>query len=118
MKVASVVHVSGRVSAFASNSKPPLRNRLVGGGGGGGGVPPTVITVENSLVLWEGSMAIAATLSAPTSPLTAAVNELCGDPGRAAAMGRAGRERAVHEFGWDTIAHRTVELYQSLLSQA
>jgi starch synthase len=43
-----------------------------------------------------------------------AVNTLCGDPGRAAAMGRAGRERAVHEFGWDTIAHRTVELYESL----
>ncbi|MDQ6848870.1 MAG: glycogen synthase [Actinomycetota bacterium] len=47
--------------------------------------------------------------------LAEAVNELCGDPVRAAAMGRAGRERAVHEFGWDTIAHRTVELYESLL---
>ena len=33
---------------------------------------------------------------------------------RAAAMGHAGRERAVREFGWDTIAHRTVELYESL----
>jgi glycosyltransferase involved in cell wall biosynthesis len=30
-------------------------------------------------------------------------------------MGHAGRERAVHEFGWHTIAHRTVELYESLL---
>ena len=30
-------------------------------------------------------------------------------------MGRAGRERAVHEFGWDAIAHRTVELYESLV---
>jgi starch synthase len=30
-------------------------------------------------------------------------------------MGRAGRERAVHEFSWDAIAHRTVELYESLL---
>jgi starch synthase len=44
-----------------------------------------------------------------------AVNALCGDPARARAMGTAGRERAVHEFGWDTIAHRTVELYESLL---
>jgi starch synthase len=44
-----------------------------------------------------------------------AVNALCGDLGRAEAMGRAGRERAVREFGWDTIAHRTVELYESLL---
>jgi starch synthase len=44
-----------------------------------------------------------------------AVNALCGEPARAAVMGRAGRERAVHEFSWDTIAHRTVELYESLL---
>jgi starch synthase len=48
--------------------------------------------------------------------LAEAVNGLCADPARAEAMGRAGRERAVHEFGWDTIAHRTVELYQSLLA--
>jgi alpha-maltose-1-phosphate synthase len=47
--------------------------------------------------------------------LAEAVNALCGDPSRAAAMGKAGRERAVHEFGWDTIAHRTVELYESLI---
>ena len=46
--------------------------------------------------------------------LADAVNALCNDPTRAEAMGRAGRERAVHEFGWDTIAHRTVELYESL----
>jgi len=47
--------------------------------------------------------------------LAEAVNALCGDPARAAAMGRAGRERAVHEFSWDAIAHRTVELYERLL---
>jgi starch synthase len=48
--------------------------------------------------------------------LADAVNAVCADPTRAAAMGKAGRERAVHEFGWDTIAHRTVELYQSLVA--
>jgi starch synthase len=47
--------------------------------------------------------------------LAEAVNAVCGDPARAAAMGRAGRERAVTEFGWAAIAHRTVELYESLL---
>ncbi len=47
--------------------------------------------------------------------LAAAVNAVCADPVRATAMGLAGRDRAVHEFGWDTIAHRTVELYESLL---
>jgi starch synthase len=48
--------------------------------------------------------------------LADSVNALCADPARAAAMGKAGRERAVHEFSWETIAHRTVELYQSLLA--
>jgi starch synthase len=48
--------------------------------------------------------------------LAAAVNALCADPARAAALGRAGRERAVREFGWDAIARRTVELYESVLA--
>jgi starch synthase len=48
--------------------------------------------------------------------LAEAVNELCADPARARTMGLAGRERAIREFGWDTIAHRTVELYESLIS--
>lgn len=43
------------------------------------------------------------------------INELVGDPERAAEMGRAGRERAVESFDWDAIALRTVELYASLL---
>jgi starch synthase len=47
--------------------------------------------------------------------LADAVNALCNDHARSTAMGRAGRERAVHDFGWDAIAHRTVELYESLL---
>ena len=37
------------------------------------------------------------------------------DPERAAAMGRAGRERAVERFGWDAIARRTLEVYASVL---
>jgi starch synthase len=48
--------------------------------------------------------------------LADAVNALCADPARAHAMGRAGRERAAHEFGWDAIARRTVELYTSLVA--
>jgi len=47
--------------------------------------------------------------------LAAAVNELALNPARAAAMGRAGRDRAEREFSWETIAHRTVELYESVL---
>jgi starch synthase len=46
--------------------------------------------------------------------LAAAVAELLADPSRAAELGRAGRERAVAEFGWDAIAEQTLALYQSV----
>jgi alpha-maltose-1-phosphate synthase len=49
--------------------------------------------------------------------LAAAVNSLTRDPARAVELGRAGRERAVHEFSWSAIAARTVDLYRSLLDQ-
>jgi starch synthase len=42
------------------------------------------------------------------------VNELLGNPARAASMGAAGRERAIREFGWDAIAARTVAVYESV----
>ncbi len=45
----------------------------------------------------------------------AALTSLVGDPDRAAAMGRAGRARAVESFGWPAIAERTVEVYRSVL---
>jgi alpha-maltose-1-phosphate synthase len=48
--------------------------------------------------------------------LAAAINALVRDPAKAGAMGKAGRQRAVSEFGWDTVAQRTVELYRSLTS--
>ena len=43
------------------------------------------------------------------------LGELLDDPARADRMGRAGRERALAEFGWDAVARRTLELYRSLL---
>jgi alpha-maltose-1-phosphate synthase len=43
------------------------------------------------------------------------VNALLADPERAAAMGRAGRERAVAEFDWSAIAAQTSALYRSLV---
>jgi alpha-maltose-1-phosphate synthase len=46
--------------------------------------------------------------------LADAINDLAADPDKAAAMGRAGRERAVSEFAWDAVADRTIELYRSL----
>ncbi len=43
------------------------------------------------------------------------VDALLGDPARAAALGLAGRRRAVEDFAWPAIARRTVELYRRLL---
>jgi starch synthase len=47
--------------------------------------------------------------------LAAAVTALLEDPLRATAMGAAGRERALAEFGWDAIARRTIEVYEAAL---
>jgi alpha-maltose-1-phosphate synthase len=46
--------------------------------------------------------------------LADALNLLLRDPGRAAAMGSAGRERAVTEFSWDAVALQTAALYAEL----
>jgi starch synthase len=57
----------------------------------------------------------------PTDPdrfvadLARALTEVVSDPGRAAEMGAAGRQRAEHEFSWDSIATRTREIYASVL---
>jgi alpha-maltose-1-phosphate synthase len=47
--------------------------------------------------------------------LAAALNEVLADPDRAAAMGRAGRRRALQQFSWSTIAARTMAVYQAVL---
>jgi alpha-maltose-1-phosphate synthase len=49
-----------------------------------------------------------------TGDLAAAITQLLEDPSRAAAMGDAGRRRAVEHFSWATIAERTVDLYRSV----
>lgn len=46
--------------------------------------------------------------------LAAALNRVLTDRGLSARMGAAGRERAVREFGWEQVARRTVEVYESL----
>ena len=42
------------------------------------------------------------------------VNRLLADPALATRMGAAGRERAVRDFSWATVAHETVDVYQSV----
>ena len=47
--------------------------------------------------------------------LAAAINAVVADPERATEMGRAGRARAIADFGWGAIAERTVEVYAEAL---
>jgi starch synthase len=76
-----------------------------------GGIPEVVVDGSTGLLV-DYDEARPADFEAA---LAAAVNRLAADPDLAARMGRAGRERAVADFGWDAIAARTVELYRSLL---
>ncbi|HEX6888552.1 MAG TPA: glycogen synthase [Candidatus Nanopelagicales bacterium] len=46
-----------------------------------------------------------------------ALNRAMSDPARAAEMGRAGRVRAVEQFGWDRIAGITVDVYQRAIDE-
>ncbi len=69
-----------------------------------GGIPEVVADGETGLLV------------PPDDPqaLAGALNALLADPGLAAAMGEAGRRRAVAEFGWPAIAAQTAGLYREL----
>jgi alpha-maltose-1-phosphate synthase len=69
-----------------------------------GGIPEVVRDGETGLLV------------PPDDPaaLAEAINVLVGDAERAAAMGRAGRDRVVAEFGWPQVAAQTVALYEEL----
>jgi starch synthase len=69
-----------------------------------GGIPEVVADGETGLLVPPGE----------PEPLAAALNALLSDPDRAAAMGQAGRKRAVAEFGWPAIAAQTAGLYAEL----
>jgi starch synthase len=69
-----------------------------------GGIPEVVADGVTGLLAPAGDPAA----------LAAALNALVTDPGRAAAMGRAGRGRAVAEFSWAQIAGLTAQLYATL----
>jgi starch synthase len=69
-----------------------------------GGIPEVVADGETGLLV------------PPDDPaaLAAALNRLVADQDLAAAMGARGRDRAVAEFGWPSIAAQTAELYAEL----
>jgi starch synthase len=76
-----------------------------------GGIPEIVVEdVTGHLVPYvDDHEAFAAALAGR-------VNALVADPERAAAMGRAGRLRAMEHFGWPAVAARTVALYEKVLN--
>jgi len=73
-----------------------------------GGIPEVVADGQTGLLVPPGE---------PES-LAEALNALIRDPDRAAAMGQAGRKRAVAEFGWAAIAAQTAALYAELVTGA
>jgi starch synthase len=76
-----------------------------------GGIPEVVDDgVTGTLVHYDKNHA--ATFEAD---LAEAVNALAADPTRAAAYGAAGRERAIAEFSWESIATQTLDVYRHTL---
>ena len=77
-----------------------------------GGIPEVVVDgVTGILVPYD-----AADPRALEIGVAEAINALAADPDRAARMGRAGRERAVSDFGWGAIAERTIAVYRAAQS--
>ena len=83
-----------------------------------GGIPEVVVPGETGLLV-PIDQATDGT-GTPLDPekyvadFAAALIEVVSDPARAAAMGKAGRERAIDAFSWPAIAEKTVEVYRSV----
>lgn len=77
-----------------------------------GGIPEVVEPGETGLLVHYDER----DTFAFRSGLAAAINELVADPDRARAMGVAGRQRAIDEFSWKTVAEQTIAVYESVLS--
>lgn len=76
-----------------------------------GGIPEVVVDGHTgTLVHYDETDA-----AAFERDIATAVNDLVADRSRAEAFGAAGRNRAVTDFSWATIAQQTVDVYRSLL---
>ena len=67
-----------------------------------GGIPEVVVDGETGLLVRPGD----------PEALADALARLLADPGRGAAMGRAGRRRVEELFAWERIAERTLATYE------
>jgi starch synthase len=79
-----------------------------------GGIPEVVVDGETGyLVPYDPAAAADPTaVAAFEAGLAERINSLTADRDRAAAFGRAGRQRCVEEFSWAKIAAETVEVYR------
>jgi alpha-maltose-1-phosphate synthase len=84
-----------------------------------GGIPEVVVDGETGVLV-----PVELRADEPMTPvdpdryaldLATAVNGLMADPARRAAMGAAGRRRAVEHFSWSSIADQTLALYRGLV---
>lgn len=84
-----------------------------------GGIPEIVVEGETGyLVEFEADRSgtgAPADGEALAAALAARVNELLGDPARAARFGAAGRQRVLDRFTWRAVARTTAELYGRLV---
>ena len=76
-----------------------------------GGIPEVVVDGVTGLLVPYDS----ADPQAFEMGLAAAINAVVADPARADEMGRAGRARAIADFGWDAIAQRTLAVYDEAM---
>lgn len=76
-----------------------------------GGIPEVIVDGETgTLVHYEESDE-----AGFERDIAAAVNAMVADKERAKAFGEAGRQRAVNDFSWATIARQTLDIYRSLV---
>ena len=86
-----------------------------------GGIPEVVVDGETGYLvpidqLRDGT-------GTPTDPdkfvhdMAAAIDKIMADPELAKKMGQAGYERARDHFSWESIADKTVAVYQSVLDE-
>jgi starch synthase len=75
-----------------------------------GGIPEVVVDGETGYLAHYDTAKVAEFEAA----LADGLNALVRDPERATAMGAAGRQRAVDQFAWHTIAQETLGIYDSV----
>lgn len=87
-----------------------------------GGIPEIIVDgVTGRLVGFERRDGLDGSPADPARfarDLADAIDSLLADPGRAAAMGRAGRARVIEAFTWEAIAERTAGIYRELVSSS